>query len=375
MGGDILIIEEAAFISPDVFKNAILPMLGVNHTACLAISTPSDDDANLYTRMFQMKDEKGNPLFHSIDVGLICKDCLEQDKKQCPHNKGRLPAWKSGGRMNRMKAIMKNDMEAFARENLGAMISTSDYVFDRPGILRFENRDAYFLFNSQPFVHVAIDPAGGGTLSDYTIMSMVKTRDGKNVIVGMDTSASKKQTEIDNLVRGHFAGLRRHPCLQESMIIVYVEANMSWLIPSNIKNIVTTGVFGHVIMETSNIKSTDENLPGVLTTNANKRLYAEILQSCIIEDSLSFSSHCSKHAQFHSNKRKLMDQLRNYRREIKEPNDMAFGQFRESYTGKAKGQKDDMCLCIQLLLYWRAQKIASQQFRQFCYQNNIQIGN
>lgn len=376
MGGDILIIEEAAFISPDVFKNAILPMLGVNHTACLAISTPSDDDNNLYTRMFQMKDDKGNPLFYSIDVGLICKACLESGDdraKRCSHNSQRLPSWKSGSRMNRMKAILKNDMDAFARENLGAMISNSDYVFDRSAILRLDAREPHAVLRPPAFVHIAIDPAGGGTLSDYCIMSMVHVpSSGTNVIVGMDTSASKKQHEIDNLIRRHFAGLRRHPFLSEAIFIVYVEANMSWLIPNQIESIVCSGAFGSVVMDTTLTKGSKELLTGVLTTNANKRLYAEILQACILEDTLVFSLQCVSQA-FAENKNKLIEQLRNYRREIKEPNDLSFGTFRESYTGKAKGQKDDMCLCIQLLMYWRAEKLKCQIFHRFCRRNNLRL--
>lgn len=40
---DIVIMEEAAHMNPEVFRVVVSPLMGVNHTAVIAISTPDDE--------------------------------------------------------------------------------------------------------------------------------------------------------------------------------------------------------------------------------------------------------------------------------------------------------------------------------------------
>jgi hypothetical protein len=42
VSANIVILEEAAFILPELFYQVIVPLLGVKDTALLAISTPQD---------------------------------------------------------------------------------------------------------------------------------------------------------------------------------------------------------------------------------------------------------------------------------------------------------------------------------------------
>lgn len=42
-GADVVILEEAAFMPAKVFKVVVAPLLGVDGTAVLAISTPDDE--------------------------------------------------------------------------------------------------------------------------------------------------------------------------------------------------------------------------------------------------------------------------------------------------------------------------------------------
>ena len=41
-GGDLVILEEAAFIAPEVWTEVVIPLVEVKNTALIAISTPLD---------------------------------------------------------------------------------------------------------------------------------------------------------------------------------------------------------------------------------------------------------------------------------------------------------------------------------------------
>ncbi len=45
----MIIMEEAAFINRALFFSVIVPLMGVNGTAVIAISTPNEHDDNYYT--------------------------------------------------------------------------------------------------------------------------------------------------------------------------------------------------------------------------------------------------------------------------------------------------------------------------------------
>lgn len=70
----MIVIDEAAHISLDLFYETILPILELTNTALLAISTPLDE-FNYYSELFLKKDENGDDFFKTIKAGRICDDC------------------------------------------------------------------------------------------------------------------------------------------------------------------------------------------------------------------------------------------------------------------------------------------------------------
>lgn len=90
-GADVLILEEAAFMSPDVLRVAVMPLMAVGNTAVLAISTP-DNEFNHYTELTEMKKPDGTLWFNVIKIGLSCEDCLTKGI-ECVHHKNKLPHW------------------------------------------------------------------------------------------------------------------------------------------------------------------------------------------------------------------------------------------------------------------------------------------
>jgi hypothetical protein len=70
-------------MSPDLFFQVVVPLLGVKNTALLAISTPQDE-FNYYTELMNMKDQFGEGLFFTIKLGLICAKCAKTGEA-CNH--------------------------------------------------------------------------------------------------------------------------------------------------------------------------------------------------------------------------------------------------------------------------------------------------
>ena len=63
-------------------------------------------------------------------------------------------------------------------------------------------------------------------------------------------------------------------------------------------------------------------------------------------------------------KENFLKQLRQFRMERLDPNDMAFGKFKYAYTGKtAGGEKDDILLATMIATYWGRRKREEHQFR------------
>ncbi len=72
-----------------VFQAVVVPLLGVRHTALLAISTP-DDEFNFYSELFELKNDRGGELFKTIRIGLACEAC-QANGLRCEHLNHRLP--------------------------------------------------------------------------------------------------------------------------------------------------------------------------------------------------------------------------------------------------------------------------------------------
>ena len=87
-----------------VFYEVIVPLLEVENTALICISTPQDS-MNFYSEMFTLKTPDGKvssivslllffltntfsqkPLFNTLEVSLVCAACkASENPERCPH--------------------------------------------------------------------------------------------------------------------------------------------------------------------------------------------------------------------------------------------------------------------------------------------------
>lgn len=118
VGGDVLYCEEAAYMDLGVFYEVVVPIIEME-TACLIMITTPLGSYNFNTVLTQLRDEDGNPVINSIQVGLICKRCMEESEhpENCTHRAGRRPDWKSEEKFrNIIKTMMHDQITRLRRE-------------------------------------------------------------------------------------------------------------------------------------------------------------------------------------------------------------------------------------------------------------------
>lgn len=178
---DVIILEEAAYLDPQLFHQVIVPLLTVDHTALLAISSPGDE-FNYYSILQDLKNQYGLPLFKNIKIGLACDSCVANNVEVCPHVMKKLPAWKSEGRHELVRAIYAGNTDIMRREAEGQVVSNRIYLYPKKWVDAFERQDTEgFYYGTAQYVHISIDPSGGGSQSDFVICSMIKER-GKWIV-------------------------------------------------------------------------------------------------------------------------------------------------------------------------------------------------
>jgi hypothetical protein len=107
-GGDVLILEEAAYCDPGFFYETVAPLLCIGTTSMLCISTLTSS-INFYTRLIKMIDpHTGDRMFAVMQVELACDRCKEEGKQtECVHMLHLVPRWQSGEKHRRLKTIMQ----------------------------------------------------------------------------------------------------------------------------------------------------------------------------------------------------------------------------------------------------------------------------
>jgi len=184
-GGDVIILEEAAYCDPGFFYETVAPLMIVGRTSLLAISTLTSS-INFYTRLIKMHDKvTGQPMFCTTQVELACEKCKADGKAvDCVHMLHLIPSWQSSMRHERLKTIMQDRPDLIQSELSGLAFDSLQEAFRGCDI-----DDMFALAPpvtplSTP-VHIFIDPAAGGPTSDYAILSLYMNR-GVYVVLGID---------------------------------------------------------------------------------------------------------------------------------------------------------------------------------------------
>ena len=150
----------------------VLPTLARSGVAFIGIST-LDDPFSFWTQMIDLKDDDGKPVFHTLRYTLVCDDCIKKGKETtCRHKMGDLPYWQDESQHNKLEKIMQDRAEAFLTETKGLLTNPNIRpAFDRHDIQFLRNKPTTKSILPRGSIFVSIDPAAGGSLSDYAIVS------------------------------------------------------------------------------------------------------------------------------------------------------------------------------------------------------------
>jgi len=171
-----------------VFYEIIVPLLEVEETALICISTPAGR-FNFYTELTEIRDHTGQTLFNVLEAGMVCDECKGTDKAEdCKHVIGDRPEWKPQDTFDKVKAIYGTRKTLLKQETMGQVTDDENMAFRPTDLQAFFKKPALKEPHENTVtVYVAVDPNGGacgdgnGTGSETAVVSFFYS--GANVVV------------------------------------------------------------------------------------------------------------------------------------------------------------------------------------------------
>ena len=162
--------------------------------------------------------------------------------------------------------------------------------------------------------------------------------------------------------------LRAVPIFRDAMFFISFEANMGWDRGSRWAKYFEKRKrdFGVVYMERHRTSTSEQPKYGTYTTPQSKKDGEELLRNSLLTGAL-----CYAHPQQfvssapEKNRKQLHEQLRLWRREIKEASDPMFGTAKTSSGAKGpagSGKYDDKAMCVMMNIGEHRRKIAQLEF-------------
>lgn len=354
----------------------IVPLMGVDGTSVLAISTPSENDDNYYSELMEIKNPKDptKQLFKTIRIGLACQKCMLKGKgTECTHKTEFVPPWKSQSSALKVREIMRSNRTLYMRENQGMLAGDTLYYFKAPLVAAFAQLPKWDFDHQPDFLFVGVDPSGGGKQSDYSVATIAYTK-GCIVLVGLESCPSAVSSDIDAMLYGHVRKLRATPRFRNTRIRLYVENNLSHIEADRVVR-----AFDRPENQPIEIESHDESnqgRPGVPTTEVTKHAYVDILLKTLSDDRLRVAREFVWSPEPQEDPKdperilkQLHGQLRAFRKNVKMPVDHAMGNPKVVLSGKSATKKDDILLALMIVVYYSELTRQSPEFRARCIKN------
>lgn len=341
VGGDLIVCEEAAAMDTAVFYEVVVPLLELDRTALICISTILDS-FNFYSKLMELKDENGDNFFVIHNFVMACQNCIDEGTPEnCTHMFNSLPPWQSARKHKKIRAMMSDQQELLQRETMGIQSDAFGSAFKTKAIRALLRRAKTPISTTMPARHVfmAIDPSGGGE-SHFALVTCFY-EGGAMFVCGLESIPAKNPSDYENGLRTHSRMLRQDPKFANSLLVVCPEANLGFE-SEHIAKIMRTTPCTIIMQECSN------GMAGMKTTHKSKEVMCNLLSEKLDQDAVHIYDKlvCST-----GNSQKAVDdlltQLQNYSIIYAVPDKMAhFQSSKKTYSGKHQGN-DDMAVMIQ----------------------------
>jgi hypothetical protein len=223
LGPNLLILEEAAFVPEPTVKAVVIPVMIVNKTCIVAISTLSADANNFFNRSIK------RDLLKVFSVELICDKCKKLKNKKlevCEHRIDLRPPWHTLKIDARIRELM-NDDETYERETLGIIPGDAGDTHQFPDTLvdAFMNAPRLPMMVPTRQIFLIVDPEGGtagllpGRDSPFVAVSMAYP---EYTLLGMESMSAAHHGDFIDMLAEHITKIRQIQACNNALIILDV---------------------------------------------------------------------------------------------------------------------------------------------------------
>lgn len=354
-GSKIIIFDEFAF-SPNaesLFSKVIYPMLEVNDTSLILLSSPKADPDNFMNRLMDLRRSNGDAYFNIHYIVTVCDICKSlygdsKDALDCvhvapPEHKSKASQKKFMELMEKLNKVKENAQESRALR----MYSEEDRCFTKNNLtclLESSTRDIGHLEKYVPEkIYIFCDPNGDGNSCTTVFSCFLGPKDDRFlrpiVFLGLDIQNTKTYTQKIQMLLLHRETIRNMTYYKNPPIIFVPENNLGDC-GSSLANVFRNFSDVYVIRENDKY--------GVQKTNYLSNLYVQTTNEMINNRLIKFSPHLfsksreyikSITCKYPSNTKKeiidiIVNQLSNMRYE-------KLNTGRKKVTGKDVNQNDD----------------------------------
>lgn len=366
-GGNMIILDEAAYVKERMFLHTILPVAQQLRTILICISTPCETQ-NWFTKMKFKKTSKGEPVFKYIDLTLICSECQKlphSDSIKCKHLDYKRPMHLSSEKRARFESIYEDDSETMTREMFGVSIDDKTNRCFRDEHIDDYMSDLVIINERQTVVYISIDPSGGTWYSMFTISAVVD-RDGAFVEVfrGIYSNVDGGFNEAGQLFINAVKKILEVHWLKDAYIVFYPESTLPQAaqtlhdyLRSNFDNnrflTMTEGSSAGAWGVIKNAKTTEEMI--MYFQLAIARRHFKVWKQLMVDTNLTTermeNMHGTSDPLEFSNKM-LRRQLQNVVLKCLNPDRADGEEARYKYTGKTGKEPDDLAIAVIMHVYW-----------------------
>ncbi len=346
VGAPIIVIDEFAYVKEKMFTEVILPLLILEHTCLICLSTMGENPANIFTKIIE------SGIMKPYVMSFVCANCERLGKpEQCTHKSDSLPHWMSEGNMSNIKQIYSltgGGTEQFNRETLGYVNtdeSNGPYVFKKQKVNELFSNPRYIPSEPIRYLFMIVDPCGGSDdsgkrTSDFAVVTIGSPG---TTIYGMEAIDAVVKEDYERKLIDHVERVRSNPYTSCAVIVLDVESgtgfeagNIQALITERFNNVITMNDY--------------ERKPGTSTTNKAKKEMVELTTEVLNTGDVRIV-HPDHFVTSHRNQTELLttlkDQMLKFARYVRlsetphQANRIVF-----SGKGERNDQRDDLSMCF-----------------------------
>jgi hypothetical protein len=318
------------------------------------------------TNLIKSEDPVSKRIFSVRQVELHCPDCKTagisvEECNRLKHTDDMMVKWKSS-RANASVQKLMPQSELMKSEVYG-MSRGRQTVLDPKFVDLFLSKSRMIDLPASSISEMMtwIDPSGGGSQSDFVLVTVARLDGGQYVLLGMSRDPNFHFLQEEKATSTHFQTLRLHPVTRDATSIIAVENNFGG------SNTVT-----RIMANATSFKPAiafDENTakPGIRTTDITKEETVLYAQEQFAAGNMYILSNWASTTTKPQERAELLielgAQLKRFRKVIRSKGK---GMMTFSYSGKEGSTgKDDLAFGLQSACFWMEKRREIKEHQDF----------